>query len=124
MKSLTIVPRWAFNLEVRVEEKDIECRQLSRMDEFTSYAGESGKVYLSEFLRNDQVTLPDRTPFLRMPCPPTCRLGPEANTLADLQVKESSLVLNASGLSEGDRKSTDFEEGSKPVHGGMKHLND
>jgi len=92
------------------------------MDEFKLHVCEGGGAHLSEFLRNDQVTFPDRTPFLRESCFPARGLVPEANTLTDLQVKEPSLVLNASGLSEGGGKSADFQKGSQPVHGRMKHL--
>lgn len=58
-----------------------------------------------------------------MSCLPAGRLGPETTSLADLQLKEPSLILGASRLSEGDRKSTDLEEGGKPVDRGMEHLN-
>ena len=94
------------------------------MDELKLHVCEGGRFYLSEFLRNDQVTLPDRTPFLRVSCFPACRLVPEANALANLQLKEASLVLNASRLSEGCGKSADFQKGSQPVHGRVKHLGD
>ena len=124
VKPLTIIPRWTCNLEVRVEKKNIEYCQLSHMDECKSYVRDGGGIYLSEFLRNDQVALPDRTPFLRVFCFPACRLVPEANALTNLQVKEPSLVLNASGLSEGGGKSADFQKCSQPVHGRVKHLGD
>jgi hypothetical protein len=71
---------------------------------------EGGKSHLSKFLRNDQVALPNSTPFLRVPGLPTCRLRPKTDSLANLQVKEPSLVLDAPGVGEGDRKSTDFEK--------------
>ena len=80
-------------------------------------------THFSKFFRNNQVTLSDRTPFLRVSRFPTRRLRSEADTLANLQVKEPGLVLNASGLSEGDRKGADFQKAGQPVHRRVKHLN-
>ena len=82
-----------------------------------------GDSHLSQFLGNDQVALPDRAPFLSVPCLPTCGLGSESRSLADLQLKEPSLVLGAPRLSEGGRKGTDLKEGSQPVDRGVEHLN-
>ena len=94
------------------------------MDEFTLQAGEGWRTYLPEFLRNDQVALPDCAPFLRVHVFPTFGLGSEAGTLADLQAKEPGLILNASGLGEGGGKSADFQKSSQPVYRRVKHLND